>query len=160
MQYKTWKAEWTLSHLSQRFRDVVVGAPELWTLTEADFSVEGSVEILNLYLERSRTSKISTTLRGESSIMEDGFLQKRVIPHVNRMCRLRIALDRDLEILLAPFHDVVAPYLQHLEVVCAIPDEEAPPVVMFSSGVPLLNFLKVDGFAFQLPTRGRPHLRT
>ncbi|KAJ7356676.1 hypothetical protein DFH08DRAFT_1047468 [Mycena albidolilacea] len=128
--------EWTWSHLSQHFRNVVVGTPELWTLTEADLSVEGSVEILKLYLEHSRTWKISTMLRdcSYSNAVEEGFLIG----------------DRDLE-MLVPFRDETAPYLQHLEIVYASRNDELPSLVMFSSRAPRLNSLKVDGFALQLP---------
>ncbi|KAJ7837233.1 hypothetical protein B0H14DRAFT_2792191 [Mycena olivaceomarginata] len=51
--------------------------------------------------------------------------------------------------MLALFRDEAAPHLQHLEIVCATLDET--PLVMFSSGVPRLDFLKIDGFILQSP---------
>ncbi|KAJ7356845.1 hypothetical protein DFH08DRAFT_1075934 [Mycena albidolilacea] len=150
----TFKSEWTLSQLSQRFRDAIVGAPALWTLIETDFS-EGSVEILNLYLERSRASKLSIILRQHLSSRAVGkrlLLQgtNHIIPHVHRIQRLRILLEKRWAWdMLALFRDEAAPHLQHLEIVCATLDET--PLVMFSSGVPRLDFLKIDGFVLQSP---------
>lgn len=89
-------SEWALSYLSYRFRDVISGASELWTLTETNFAVEGSVEIFKLYLERSRACKISVTLREfpESNIIESGLPmwtgQIVVVAHLNRIWSLRI----------------------------------------------------------------------
>ncbi|KAJ7356847.1 hypothetical protein DFH08DRAFT_932895 [Mycena albidolilacea] len=157
----TFKAEWTLSHVSRRFRDVVVGAPALWTLIEMDFTGEGSVEILNLYLERSRTSKISLILREPESCMTvDGLLRERVteiiVPQVNRIQRLKIVLrakdwDLDQE-MLGPFRDVAAPHLEHLEIVYRGGEfAVGVPVAMFWSGAPRLTFLKIDRSTLQLP---------
>ncbi|KAJ7823621.1 hypothetical protein B0H14DRAFT_1310367 [Mycena olivaceomarginata] len=152
----TFKSEWTLSQLSQRFRDVIVGAPALWTLIETDFISEGSVEIFDLYLERSRASKLSIILRqylssravGERLLLTG---TNHIVPHVHRIQRLRILLgiQRWAWDMLALFRDEAAPHLQHLEIVCATLDET--PLVMFSSGVPRLDFLKIDGFILQSP---------
>ncbi|KAJ6588186.1 hypothetical protein B0H19DRAFT_1247880 [Mycena capillaripes] len=57
------RTEWTLSHLSHRFRDVIVSAPELWTFAEVNLEAEGSAEIFSRYLEGSGTCSISVTIR-------------------------------------------------------------------------------------------------
>ncbi|KAJ7356875.1 hypothetical protein DFH08DRAFT_802839 [Mycena albidolilacea] len=151
----TFKSEWTLSQLSHRFRDVIVGAPALWTLIETDFISEGSVEILNLYLERSRASKLSIMLcqQWSSRAVGERLLltgTNHIVPHVHRIQRLRILLEKRWAWdMLALFRDEAAPHLQHLEIVCATLDET--PLVMFSSGVPRLDFLKIDGFILQSP---------
>ncbi|KAJ6588434.1 hypothetical protein B0H19DRAFT_1099295, partial [Mycena capillaripes] len=115
------KTEWTLSHLSRRFRDVIIGVPALWTLVEANLNAEGSVEILKLYLERSRACNIWATLRRPSVPVPDNheLIEKRIsqiLPHVHRMWRLRIVLRTPTGgLLLAPFRDISAPNLQYLE---------------------------------------------
>ncbi|KAF8124032.1 hypothetical protein K438DRAFT_1893626 [Mycena galopus ATCC 62051] len=161
---ETFKPEWTLSHLCHRFRDVVVGTPALWTLIEADLVKEGSMEILQLYLERSRACKISTTIRespnndaldilltGGSLIDAYDLLPTRVsqiVPHIHRIQRLRIVLRTGGLERLSPFRNVVAPQLQHLEIVAHSADSE-DAIPLFSAGAPSLTFLKVDGLKFK-----------
>ncbi|KAJ7806137.1 hypothetical protein B0H14DRAFT_3153018 [Mycena olivaceomarginata] len=156
-QSTTFKSEWTWSHVSQRFRDAVVGAPELWTLIETGFGSEGSMEILKLYLERSRARQISVTLRqlseSDSDMLEVG-LEDRVtsgiVPQINRIRWLRIVLiDWEDPEILAPFRDVAAPCLQHLEIVCTEYDGDVG--ALFLSGAPRLSSLKIDGITLRLP---------
>ncbi|KAJ6571718.1 hypothetical protein B0H19DRAFT_1130859 [Mycena capillaripes] len=157
------KTEWTLSHLSRRFRDVVVGAPALWTVVEANLNAEGSVEILKLYLERSRACNIWATLRRPSVPVPDNhkLIEKRIsqiLLHVHRMWRLRIVLRTATGgLLLAPFRNIWAPNLQHLELVL----QHSGPwhrarnsVELFVPGAPKLTFLIMDGFKPQLPSCG------
>ncbi|KAJ7806135.1 hypothetical protein B0H14DRAFT_3153016 [Mycena olivaceomarginata] len=157
-QSTTFKSEWTWSHVSQRFRDVVVGAPELWALIETDFGSEGSVEILKLYLERSRACQISVSLHEPSGshLLEEGLLDRRVtrdiVPQMNRIRWLRIVLTTmnwEHEEMLPPFRDVAAPCLQHLEIVSTEYDLDAG--ALFLSGAPRLSCLKIDGFTLRLP---------
>ncbi|KAJ7356756.1 hypothetical protein DFH08DRAFT_464462 [Mycena albidolilacea] len=159
-QSATFKSEWTLSHVSQRFRDITVGAPELWTTIETDVSgSEGSVKIRKLYLERSRARQISVALREprEYYILEEGLLDldERVgdiVSHVNRIRWLRIVLTAvgwEHPKMLAPFRDVAAPCLQHLEIVST--DYDAGTGALFLSGAPKLRSLKIDGITLRLP---------
>ncbi|KAJ7806134.1 hypothetical protein B0H14DRAFT_3882472 [Mycena olivaceomarginata] len=140
----TSKCEWIWSRLSQRFRDVIVGTPTLWTLIETDFSGEGSIEILKLYLERSRTCQISVTLHepSESHLLDEGDLEGRVtggiVPQINRI--------RWLRIMLGP--TAWDPEM-HLEIVST--DHDAGTGALFLSGAPRLSSLKIDGFTHRLP---------
>ncbi|KAJ7818170.1 hypothetical protein B0H14DRAFT_3877158 [Mycena olivaceomarginata] len=159
-------SEWTLSHLSHRFRDVIVGASELWKLTEANLATEGSVEIFKLYLERSRGCKISVTLREfpESNIIGSGLPMRTgqiIVAHLNRIWSLRIlvrtrAAGADM---LGLFRDSAAPKLQHLEAIYD-PDENRPDgaVGFFTSGAPRLSLLKIEGFTLQPATPWTPSL--
>jgi hypothetical protein len=142
--------------VSQLFRDIIVGAPELWTLIETDLGSEGSMEILKLYLERSRARQISVTLRqpSESDMLEIG-LEDRVtggiVPQVTRIRWLRIILlDTEHPEILAPFRDVAAPCLQHLEIVYTKYDFTVDAGALFLSGAPRLSSLKIDGFTHRL----------
>ncbi|KAJ6486780.1 hypothetical protein C8R45DRAFT_995856 [Mycena sanguinolenta] len=146
----TFKSEWILSRLSQRFRRVIIGAPSLWTLAEADLDDEGSVEVLKLYLERSRACEISITLRQSlNSGLEYDLLLKRVessIPaHFNRVRRLRIAVRKWRKALENIFCDAAAPCLDHLELV-NLDRRSVATCTIFSSGAPKLNFLRVEKF--------------
>ncbi|KAJ7764556.1 hypothetical protein DFH07DRAFT_1016289 [Mycena maculata] len=84
------RAGLTLSHLSYRFRDIIIGTPTLWTVIKAELLVEGSVELLKLYLERSRACKIWVTLRELSDSDYRRLIAadlSHVLPHVNRIWR-------------------------------------------------------------------------
>ncbi|KAF8189842.1 hypothetical protein K438DRAFT_1832174 [Mycena galopus ATCC 62051] len=152
--YGTFKSEWTMSHISRRFRTVVVGTPVLWTLIEAVLDHSGSVEILKLYLERSQACNVSATLR--SPFMEDrGLLTKRlsqIVPHVKRLRRLTIVLSTEFAAeVLAPFRQLEVPHLQDLEVINDYYLNESSTVDIFSSGAPRLSFLKMDCLRTPLP---------
>ncbi|KAF7344440.1 F-box domain-containing protein [Mycena sanguinolenta] len=151
-------AEWTLSHVSHRFRRVMIGSPALWTLIEADLHSEGSVEILGLYLERSQNYSLAVTLQHRSELREDSERElatkrlNQLVPHINRISWLRIAVQEwGGDLLLAPFRDLAAPILQHLEVVNLIDYYHWDPIALFSAGAPRIQFLKVYDQKIQLP---------
>jgi hypothetical protein len=152
------KSEWTLSHLSRRFREAIVNAPTLWTFVEVNLGDEGSVEIFKLYLERSRACHISVTLQyrlPHSSIpavdMPPHLIAERIgqiVPHVNRIWRLHVALKSN--VIRTLFRYTQAPNLQHLEIENVFPYERGP-VEIFSSGAPRLTSVKITGFKTQFP---------
>ncbi|KAF7355686.1 hypothetical protein MSAN_01486400 [Mycena sanguinolenta] len=149
----TFKMEWALSHVSRRFRDVILGAPALWTLLETDFGDEGSVEILKLYLERSEPQKVSADLRCRSTESRRDLIVERVgliVPHINRIWRLSIDVYTNSMELLIPFRDVAGPALRRLDIVNNHPGPWAP-IEIFSAAAPALTFLKMDGFKPLLP---------
>ncbi|KAJ7853901.1 hypothetical protein B0H13DRAFT_2358773 [Mycena leptocephala] len=115
------KSEWTLSHLSRRFREVIVGAPMLWKLVEANLNSLGSLEIFELYLERSGTCPIWATFQHDLLSSSAGLSAKRlskIVPHINRVCWLRIMLRRAwADEVLAPLRYIAAPKLKHLEII-------------------------------------------
>ncbi|KAJ6588271.1 hypothetical protein B0H19DRAFT_1247960 [Mycena capillaripes] len=155
------KSEWTLSHISRHFREVIVGTPALWTLIETKLADKGSVEILKLYLARSGGHYICAALRGPSRadihdvrVMDVRVMEERlglIVPHIHRILRLSVVFttQRWGRQLLSPFRDIAAPNLQHLEI-AKIGTAESTPVELFSSGAPRLTFLKMDGF-FPIP---------
>ncbi|KAF7343331.1 F-box domain-containing protein [Mycena venus] len=160
---RTFKSEWTLSHLCRRFREVVVNTPALWTLVEADLVYKGSVEILKLYLERSGEYQISAALRyiySEIVTVEDRV--KLIVPHLDRIWRLSIVLrapsdewvdPSDLwSDWLVPFRNVAAPNLQHLElqVVNAFGDYLDSSEI-FLLGAPKLTVVRLSGFFVPVP---------
>ncbi|KAF7350434.1 hypothetical protein MVEN_01348600 [Mycena venus] len=157
----TFKPEWTLSHVSRRFRDVIVGASALWAHIDTDLDLVGSFEILKLYLERSQAYYISVTLRSSLDMWktphEDSTIVQRlyeIVPHLYHIVKLKIILETlgEAEVLSGPFRDVVAPHLQHLEIIVADVDDWKPTVEMFSPGAPRLRSLRIDGVQLQLPT--------
>ncbi|KAJ6515468.1 hypothetical protein C8R45DRAFT_1205719 [Mycena sanguinolenta] len=153
--HATFKSEWTLSHVSRRFRNVILGAPALWTLIETDFGHQGSVEILKLYLKRSEPRSISTHLRCSIENRRDLLVERvgLVVQHINRIWRLSIAACADSMEILIPFRDVAAPALRRLEIVNNNnPPSPWTPIEVFSAGAPALTFLKMDRFKPQLPT--------
>ncbi|KAJ7704389.1 hypothetical protein B0H17DRAFT_1126741 [Mycena rosella] len=151
---KVFKSEWTMSHVCHRFRDVIIGAPSLWTLVEADFSFEGSVQILGLYLERSQSCNIwaMCEFSQEAQDSEDHLVAERlshILPHTQRIYRLGLAATlSSIAPMLAAFRDAAVPVLEHLEIQFAHRVlYYAGPLDLFSSGPPLaLTFLKITGF--------------
>ncbi|KAJ6588301.1 hypothetical protein B0H19DRAFT_1098677 [Mycena capillaripes] len=141
------KSEWTLSHVSRRLREVIVGAPTLWAFVEGRLEAEGAVEILKLYLERSGRCNIWAALRIRADVKNLLVMEQRlrlVVPHIHRIWRLTLMLRTMWgRHLLAPFRDIAAPNLQHLEIVTKGVDS---PLELFSSGAPRLTFFKMDGF--------------
>ncbi|KAJ7806125.1 hypothetical protein B0H14DRAFT_3882463 [Mycena olivaceomarginata] len=132
--------------------------PSFGTLIGTDFGSEGSVEILKLYLERSRACQIAVTLHEPSGshLLEEGLLDRRVtrdiIPQMNRIRWLRIVLTTmnwEHEEMLPPFRDVAAPCLQHLEIVST--DHDAGTDALFLSGAPRLSSIKIEGITLRLP---------
>ncbi|KAJ6495382.1 hypothetical protein C8R45DRAFT_987163 [Mycena sanguinolenta] len=151
-------SEWTLSHVSHRFRRVMISSSALWTLLEVDLHSEGSVGILGLYLERSQNYSLAVTLQHRSELREDSereLVTKRLsqlVLHINRISWLRIAVQEwGGDLLLAPFRDLAAPILQHLEVVNLIDYYHWGPITLFLAGAPRIRFLKVYDQRLRLP---------
>ncbi|KAJ7481483.1 hypothetical protein FB451DRAFT_1394135 [Mycena latifolia] len=122
------KSEWTLSHVSRRFRDVIIGAPVLWTFVEIDRTHQGSVEIMKLYFARSLGCKIRANLRDIK------------------------ATKISITPILAVLQDAAVPILQDLEI--KIEDNAAGyrPLDLLSLGPPhALTLFKMVGFAPQFP---------
>ncbi|KAF7366811.1 F-box domain-containing protein [Mycena sanguinolenta] len=138
------KSEWTLSHVSRRFRDIILGASSLWTL-----------------IERSRSLKFSATLGLPGRYTTDpygpGAALTQVVEHANRIKTLRIELKTASEVqrLRSSFANVSAPHLQRLEMAYFSKDwvheSEAVTVSVFSA-TPRLCFLKIHGSPLELPT--------
>ncbi|KAJ6474651.1 hypothetical protein C8R47DRAFT_1143819 [Mycena vitilis] len=161
------KLEWTVSHLSCRFRDVVVGAPSLWKAVEASLDTVGATELLKLYLERSRACTLSLALHvgfkeftqlhvdSESIRLNCDCVKKQlsqISSHFTRMWSLKLVLSSRL--LLPPFRDIPVLNLQHLEVIMEnhtdVGNSEEPEI--FSSGPPTkLSVLKIKNWALPLP---------
>ncbi|KAJ6588352.1 hypothetical protein B0H19DRAFT_1248025 [Mycena capillaripes] len=135
------RTEWTLSHLSRRFRNVIVSAPALWTFIEVNLCAEGSVEISKLYLERSQTCHISATLKyPDFDLVAEGFL--RILSHIDRVWRLNMQLRMEPGKLLDSLcRGLAAPNLQHLEIT-----NDTARASMFSLEAPKLTFVKIVGF--------------
>ncbi|KAF7367424.1 F-box domain-containing protein [Mycena sanguinolenta] len=154
-------SEWVLSHVSRRFRGVMINSPALWTLIGVDLDVLGSVEMFKLYLDRSRACKISITLREDpkdpDADLDDDAMQlmfmrvTQIVPHINRIRTLRIwfGTKRIME-LLRPFRDLAALHLQHLEIINLSDDRDAS-LAIFSSGAPKLNFVRLSCLTLDLP---------
>ncbi|KAJ7241679.1 hypothetical protein B0H12DRAFT_1133251 [Mycena haematopus] len=139
---RVFKSEWTLSHVSHRFREVIVEAPALWTLPEVSCTNEGSPKFFKLYLQRSRAYKISATLRGfpdrDSDDTNLGVVLTQVIENVNRTQTLRIEFTMEGQAeTFDHFRELAAPHLQRLEIIHVIEDDEwegeEATVSMFSS---------------------------
>ncbi|KAJ6495338.1 hypothetical protein C8R45DRAFT_167853 [Mycena sanguinolenta] len=141
------RVQWTLSHVSRRFQTVMVGTPALWAVVQVDFRSEGSVKILQLYLERSQNRPISATLRHRSMLNADAedLITARlahIVQNINRISWLRIEVGNwGAEFLLTPFRDLAALNLEHLEVVNLI-DYQWGPIELFAAA-PRLRFLKL-----------------
>ncbi|KAJ7764544.1 hypothetical protein DFH07DRAFT_377259 [Mycena maculata] len=144
------RAELALSHLSHRFRDIMIGAPTLWTVIKTKPLVDGSVELLKLYLERSRACKIWVTLHEPGATYYPHQLiaadLSHILPHVNRIWRLRIECgsQNSMSAVLAVFRNVAAPALEHLEISHCGRWIDNLTMDIFSSGAPMLTSFKLN----------------
>ncbi|KAJ6495346.1 hypothetical protein C8R45DRAFT_986884 [Mycena sanguinolenta] len=144
------RIHWTLSHVSHRFCAVMVGTPALWTVLKVDlrFAIGLSLEILQLYLERSQKCSIAVTLEhtGRRGAQESETEPLALlIPHISRISWLRVVgAWRGQSSLLAPFRDLAAPNLQHLEVINLNHYSAPDPIEVFSGGAPRLRSLKLS----------------
>ncbi|KAJ7628320.1 hypothetical protein FB45DRAFT_1003991 [Roridomyces roridus] len=113
---KRLEAELTLSHICRRFRDTVSGACILWARVEIDFTRQGSIQLSQLYLQRSATCKIWVIMRTGHYVETQSIAH--LVPHIARISRLYIAFKtyRALRALFRPFQDVATPYLEHLRI--------------------------------------------
>ncbi|KAJ7780252.1 hypothetical protein DFH07DRAFT_468057 [Mycena maculata] len=137
---------WTLSHVSRRFRNTVIGTPSLWTRVEITLGSEDSVEIFKLHLERSKVCKLWVTLR-DISVMADTVTEhlSHLVPHISRIWRSDMALDDTKSILavLVPFRHAAAPCLEHLDIKM-INTHGSFSMNIFSAGAPRLTSLKLN----------------
>ncbi|KAJ6588529.1 hypothetical protein B0H19DRAFT_1367122 [Mycena capillaripes] len=148
------KSEWTLSHVCRRFRECIVGAPSLWTLVEANLEAEGSLQILEIYLERCQACNIWASFLNHSptNYISGAERLNRIIPFIDRMWRLEIVLQTPRpEKLLAAFRDLTATNLQHLEIINEVNKPKRSPVEIFSAGMSKLTFFKMDGLQLKSP---------
>ncbi|KAJ6588353.1 hypothetical protein B0H19DRAFT_1098917 [Mycena capillaripes] len=160
----TFKPEWTLSQVSSRFREAIIGAPTLWTLVEINLDAARSVDIFKLYLKRSGACNMwlslhHSTARGrrlgdierERNLVVDRLRQ--ISPHFDRIGWLHMKLSTQWaelhEELFAPLRHIAAPNLQHLEI--KFVDDlnfytaASGRIELFSLGAPRLSFVKMIG---------------
>ncbi|KAJ7214733.1 hypothetical protein B0H12DRAFT_1155087 [Mycena haematopus] len=151
------RVHWTLSHISRRFRTVMLGTPTLWTVIQVDLHSEGSVNILQLYLERSQACFISATLQHRSRLRHESkdLISERldqIVVHINRISWLKVVVGHwGGEFMLTPFRHLAALNLRHLEVVKLSQRRGRGPIELFSVGAPALRFLKLHDQQLRLP---------
>ncbi|KAK7062325.1 F-box domain-containing protein [Favolaschia claudopus] len=151
------KSEWILSHVSRRFRNVVIGTPGLWTNIEVRFAEDSYehrfAEVLKLYLQRSNplTMNVSVSL----GILDDGVATLaewllQVAPEINRIESLSVVLrsiQDDFSLEFAPLRHLAAPNLLNLEIINLSYIRTARcPLQLFSAGAPNLSSVRMDGF--------------
>ncbi|KAJ7017883.1 hypothetical protein C8F04DRAFT_1199769 [Mycena alexandri] len=156
------RPEWSLSQVCRRFRDIIVGAPVLWTLIELDLHSDMLADIANLYFTRSQACHLRTILR-ECKDTDDELIAERlsvIVPHIHRIRQLRIFLFANPQIALAPLRHVAAPNLERLEIRNTLEAFEMNPVEIFSLGAPMLTFICMKCITLTSLYRGRPPLPT
>ncbi|KAJ7856597.1 hypothetical protein B0H13DRAFT_2357331 [Mycena leptocephala] len=148
--------EWTVSQVSRRFRDIVIGAPTLWTVVEVHLILKESIEIFKLYLERSRGCKIWANLREVSwdreivphHVIAEGL--SHIVPHIKRIQRLCIMSNPEsVAAMLAPFQYAEAPYLEYLQL--RVPGFWLRSMEIFPPEAPRLTRFVLHGFRPRFP---------
>ncbi|KAK7062294.1 hypothetical protein R3P38DRAFT_2834530 [Favolaschia claudopus] len=153
-----YRSEWVLSRLCRRLRNVVIGAPTLWTnITVIPNTFQrgsGLGEILRLYLQRSIPLKVSISLQifalANNAIVWRESWFRDISHEINRVERLSIVLGlrpNDLGQEFLPLRHVAAPNLLHLEIENRNVRSRPPcPVELFSGGAPKLSSVWMQGF--------------
>lgn len=131
--------EMTMSHVSRRWRDIVISAPTLWTRI-GDFAGQ---HYLELWLTRSRSCPIDITLLRPSESEYEARLAT-IVRHVDRLQELDISFGQADQLLrlskvLEPLY---APKLKVLRIRCQGNYER---ISLFDGGAPLLSVLDLDG---------------
>ncbi|KAJ7024342.1 hypothetical protein C8F04DRAFT_1131640 [Mycena alexandri] len=172
------KAEWVLSRVSQRFQHVILHARELWTVIEVELQSNGSMNILQLYLERSGAYAIWLTVRDSLSLQSSSRLVQclnYILPHLGRIWQLNFLarltpisphgsprlsrLDVMYKLafwdkLVSTLKDLAAPKLRRLSLELddgSINGGFISDVELFTLGVPLLTHLTISGFTPSIP---------
>ncbi|KAJ7164892.1 hypothetical protein C8R46DRAFT_300308 [Mycena filopes] len=151
-----YRCEWTLSQVSRRLRDVIIGAPTLWTLLELDLHHEELTEIAQLYLTRSRACHLSAFLYEMEDIDNDDLIAERIrvlVPHLPRIRTLRLSIYVDPGVALSPLRHVLAPNLERLEILNNLDPNDVHQTAfeIFSLGLPKLTSFKMKHAAPHLP---------
>ncbi|KAJ7164893.1 hypothetical protein C8R46DRAFT_300321 [Mycena filopes] len=149
---RRYKCEWAMSQVSRRLRDVIIGAPTLWTLVELDLHHEDFMDIAQLYLTRSRACHLSVLFYETKDINSDDLIAQRIsalVPHLSRIKKLHLSLYTDPEVTLSPLRHVPAPNLERLAITSSIANTS--PFEIFSPGLPRLTFLSMKHVAPSLP---------
>ncbi|KAJ7721007.1 hypothetical protein B0H16DRAFT_378949 [Mycena metata] len=148
------RPEWTWSQVCRRFRDVIVGAPGLWTIIDLDLHSDTLADIANLYFTRSQACILNVTLRESKDIDNDSFVAEQlsiIVPHIHRIRQLRVFLSADPQIVLAPLRHVNASNLERLEIRNTLDEFETNPVELFSAGAQMLRFIGMKGITPHFP---------
>ncbi|KAJ7130268.1 hypothetical protein C8R44DRAFT_872092 [Mycena epipterygia] len=157
------------SHISQRFRWAVIGAPCLWRSIELHWGVESDEERFTTYLERARPCTLSVACKYSTYFGEEE-CDYALVPNelaavakdISRIRRLSLhcgGIGLGFEDVLVPLFHGDAPCLEYLEISALRSEVEEPVdeqyVVMFTGGAPCLTTLKLNN-AF--PSRSNPWL--
>ncbi|KAJ7214725.1 hypothetical protein B0H12DRAFT_359354 [Mycena haematopus] len=135
----------------------MLGTPTLWTAIQVDLHSEGSVNILQLYLERSQACFISATLEHRTKLKDESedLISERlhqIVVHIDRISWLKVVVgDWGGEFMLTSFRDLAALNLRHLEVVKLSDYYDWDPIELFSAGAPELRVLKLYDQKLRLP---------
>ncbi|KAJ7724206.1 hypothetical protein B0H16DRAFT_1895539 [Mycena metata] len=162
------KVEWALSRVSRQIRAAIIDAATLWTIVDTELCRRGWLEILGLYLERSRGCDLSATFRCNADrSMPRTWLQLalmlmrllpqlgrffRLLPHLPRLSRLTLigSTPTSLHMLFSVFLNLAAmPNLQQLEIVLDSVDPQHQSRVTldaFCTTPPKLASLRTKGF--------------
>ncbi|KAJ7711925.1 hypothetical protein B0H16DRAFT_1900422 [Mycena metata] len=147
------KPEWTCSQVCRRFRDVIVGAPGLWTLIDLDLHSDSLADIANLYFTRSQACLLSATLRESKDIEKDTFVAEQlsvIVPHIHRIRQLRLFLSANPQTALAPLRPINACNLERLEIRNTVDVYDAT-LELFSAGAEMLGFIGIEGITPYFP---------
>ncbi|KAJ7028685.1 hypothetical protein C8F04DRAFT_1398742 [Mycena alexandri] len=149
--------EVTASHVSQRFRCVILGASSLWSSIELRWGIRSDEDRFAVYLLRSRNSTLSVRLKydtypGESECAYEDVRNELgvVAAHILKIRRLVLqcgAAGLALQDAVKPLHDLHAPYLEHLEIYSnpfdMVDEWDDPRVSIFKQGAPRLRTLRL-----------------
>ncbi|KAK7042453.1 hypothetical protein R3P38DRAFT_2890572 [Favolaschia claudopus] len=158
--YPKLEPELRFCHISRRLRNVVLGAPSLWTYTEVDVWHPGSVEFFKMHLELSRNCNLWIIIRElswdkitvESQQITEAL--NHVVPHVSRIQGLAIMSNpTSMDAVLAPFRFLEAPRLQYLQIDGGdgVSEDVHACMDIFQLGAPRITSFNARGFTPQPP---------
>ncbi|KAJ7291263.1 hypothetical protein C8J57DRAFT_1272076 [Mycena rebaudengoi] len=158
--HATLSVEVLASHISQRFRWAVLGAPLLWTSIEFHWGVKSDAERFAAYLSRAQACTLSVTLKystyeGEHECDYEDVPNEllSIVQHIPRIRRLVIQCGGSglvFEDAVAQFQDLMAPSLEYLDITSVVETPEFEESIddryasLFKRGAPRLTSLKLN----------------
>lgn len=138
---ETLPLEIAMSHISSRWRDVVISAPTLWTHI-GSASMQWTTKLLGMYLRRSQPCPVTVILRPGRSVESDKNKLVQLVHHVDRFEDLTLTYGAGAESYYSQvLKSLQAPKLKALRLHWTGHPQK---ISLFTGGAPLLSVLYLN----------------
>jgi hypothetical protein len=141
-----------VSQVTQRWRNVAIHTPRIWSRIEISATTSG--EFIAIYLQRSGVAALDLFIadRADRPYRRRVPGWQAVIPHFNR-CRRIVAspdsIEDIMDEMLVAFRFIAVPLLERFQIIHNIPFESG--IRVFDGGAPALRDVRLGGFDYCVP---------